>query len=259
MTLLVDIGNSRLKWAHSRRRSIEPGGSIARGGDDLSAQLDEAWGELPAPRRVFVCSVAGDDIDRQLAGWVQAHWQVPIAFVVSGRRACGVVNAYQEPGHLGPDRWAALVAARLSGEGPVCIIDCGTAVTVDLLAEDGRHLGGLIAPGLQLAQRSLTTGTGRIDIGSEPKADGRVSVFARSTRDAVAGGALYQLVAFVDRVYADLHAQYGEALRCLITGGDAAAVIPLLGRAFDHRPQLVFEGMAELVRARCSQRVVTEA
>ena len=259
MTLLVDIGNSRLKWARSKAGKLEAGQSIVHADGDLPAQLDAAWGALGAPRRVLACSVAGEHVDQQLVQWVQAHWQVPMAFVLSGRRACGVVNAYQQPNRLGADRWAALVAARISGKGPACIIDCGTAVTVDLLAEDGRHLGGLIAPGLELAQSSLSAGTGRIGIGSEPKADGRVSVFARSTRDAVAGGSLYQLIAFIDRVCSDLQLQYGDGLRCLITGGDAPAIMPLLGHTLEHRPQLVFEGMAELVRARCSQRAVTEA
>jgi len=259
MTLLVDIGNSRLKWTIAKGGKLEAGQSLVHTDGDLPAQLDAAWGSLGAPRRVLACSVADEQTDQQLAQWVQAHWQVPMSFVVSGRRACGVVNAYQQPNRLGADRWAALVAARVSGKGPACIIDCGTAVTVDLLADDGNHLGGLIVPGLQLAQSSLSAGTGRIGIGSEPKADGRISVFARSTRDAVTGGSLYQLVAFVDRVCSDLRQQYGDDLRCLITGGDAPTILPLLGQMPEHRPQLVFEGMAELARARCSQRAVTEA
>lgn len=258
MILLLDAGNSRLKWGCYTGGELAVGDPVAYGGSGLEANLERALGTMASPTRVLLCSVAAAATQRRLARWLRNRWHAPLAGVVPGRRGCGVRNAYPQPGTLGADRWAALVGARAGGAGAACIVDAGTAVTVDLLTADGVHAGGLIVPGLELARSSLELRTGRI--AATAGADGAVQALqlAHNTRDAVRTGTLYQLVALLDRVVDDLAATASGPLRGLLTGGDAATLLPLLRTPFEHRPHLVLEGLAELARKRCNQQPVPD-
>ena len=258
MILLLDAGNSRLKWGCYAGGELAVGDPVAYAGSGLEANLERALGAIASPTRVLLCSVAAATIQRRLTRWLRNRWHAPLAGVVPGRRGCGVRNAYPQPGTLGADRWAALVGARTGGAGATCIVDAGTAVTVDLLTADGVHAGGLIVPGLELARSSLELRTGRI--AATAGADGAVQVLqlAHNTRDAVRTGSLYQLVALLDRVVDDLAAAASGPLRGLLTGGDAATLLPLLRTPFEHRPHLVLEGLAELARKRCNQQPLPE-
>lgn len=241
MKLVVDAGNSRIRWAEAGSGDLRAhGGETHDGGARLPELLDRAWSPLPRPEAVVVANVAGADFGRRLAGWTADRWGLEPEFVVPGHNAFGVVNAYRTPERLGADRWAALIAARRRFPGAACIVDCGTALTVDVLAASGEHLGGIIVPGVRLMRRALVDGTQGIP--DEP--DGEVSLLARDTRDAVTGGTLYAAVALIDRVVADVADELGPELVPVITGGDAPRVLPLLRNRFRHLPDLVLEGLA---------------
>jgi type III pantothenate kinase len=256
VTLLLDAGNSRVKWAVQRRGGLAAGTPIGYDGAGLEANLEAALGALDPPARVLLCSVLAAPLNRRLTRWLRNRWNAPVAVVVASRRGCGVVSAYPEPGRLGVDRWATLVAAHGDAAGgTTCIVDAGTAVTVDLLAGDGRHLGGLIVPGLVLARAALTERTGRIGpTGTGGSVPEPMLAPASDTDTAVRGGTLYQLVAFLDRMLDDAAVDAEGGVRGLLTGGDAELLGPLLRGRFDHRPHLVLEGLARIATARCNQR-----
>ena len=244
MTLVVDIGNSRLKWAHVQRGSLTDVASVGYTTGDVSDVLEAQWGRLGPPRRVLVASVRGKTVSRVLRNWVSNHWNRDTEFVTASAFACGVQNAYVEPVRLGADRWAAMIAVRQRQEGPSCIVDCGTAVTVDVLDEAGVHLGGLILPGLTMMRRALareTDGIGAV-------VSGRMSLLARNTDDAVTAGTLYALVAAIHRIVAEVTAESGRELNCVITGGDADTVLPFLGGNWVHEPDLVLCGLAVIAQ-----------
>ncbi|HEY5789370.1 MAG TPA: type III pantothenate kinase [Gammaproteobacteria bacterium] len=245
MKLLVDLGNTRLKWATLARGKLQAGEPSVHAGEALGRLLSRAWAGLPAPGAVVVSSVAGARRERQLRDWLRRRWQLEAEFLLPARRACGVVNAYPDPQRLGADRWAALLGARAAGLLPACVVDCGTAVTVDLLDAAGVHQGGLIVPGLRLAPASLTGGTGQIAWSARAEVhEAAAPGFARNTLAALHDGALYQLVALLDRVYADSAARLAAPLHGLLTGGDAPRLLPLLRAGYSHRPDLVLEGLA---------------
>jgi type III pantothenate kinase len=245
--LLVDIGNSRIKWTTVSRGKARP--SIAAARPDAEALADQAaqwWGSLKTPRRILASNVAGPAFAAALIEWCRTHWQVEIEFITAQAQARGIRNAYTVPERLGPDRWAALIAARRRGDGAVCVIDAGTALTLDVLTADGVHQGGLIIPGLTMMRRALLEGTGVILSAATAPERGAVTLLARDTRDGVEGGTLYALVAVIDRVVADVGVELGQAPLCLISGGDAGDLLPLLAGDYHHVPDLVLEGLAIL-------------
>ena len=245
MMLLLDLGNTALKWA-----VLEDGQWLDRGRIEVAelAQpgvFEQAWLCLEPPTRVLLSSVAPPPAVQQISAWCLGTWALSPELVQAGAKAGDVINAYREPGRLGVDRWLAMLAARARTLEPVCVVDCGTAVTVDVLNGQGLHLGGLIVPGLSMMARSLETCT-QVRLDGEP--DSEAPLLARDTVNAVRGGALYAAVAFIDRVVADVEAELGGAMVHLITGGDASTVLPLLRHPFEHAPDLVLEGLAVLAR-----------
>lgn len=210
MRLLVDAGNSRIKWAvadgtmHVLAYADDPGASV----DALLA----AAGNAQSAAVVDVTGAVADALASRIA---------EVSVLRASAEACGVRNGYADPATLGADRWAALIGAFVSGAGACCIIDAGTALTCDLLAADGRHLGGWIAPGPALARAALTSGTR----GVRPLEPGRHgSEPARSTADAVAGGVALAALGFVERAYGIGAHALGTDPALLVTGGDAELV-----------------------------------
>jgi type III pantothenate kinase len=194
MTLLLDIGNTCMKWAFLGANGLENAGSVLRAEKEFKDLAKASWSDCESPERVLVCNVAGPALKKSATLWIKRHWKVVPEFIQPEVETCGVRNAYHEPRKLGADRWAALIGARHLVKGPACVIDCGTAITIDALAADGRHLGGLIIPGLALMAQALINRAPDIHEPSRLNA-GEVALFARDTDNAVTGGALYAAVA----------------------------------------------------------------
>jgi type III pantothenate kinase len=190
-----------------------------------------------------------------LDGWVNQHWQLSVEYVHPAASGFGVTNAYSEPQDLGVDRWLAIIAAYQRAKGAVCVIDCGTALTVDVVDGKGQHLGGLILPGLGMMRDSLLQRAEGIDYEpeNEPFSDDAVpTLLANDTQGAVEAGSLYASIAFIERVVADLEREVGQAMQVLLTGGDAPDIEPLLARELDYSPRLVLEGLALMAGESCA-------
>lgn len=248
MILLLDAGNSRLKWAILRNGAFEHGGSFALDQGGIGELASAAWAEVDRPAAVFVANVAGEGLRRAISSWTKRRWKLIPEYVLATAEAFGVRNAYREPERLGVDRWLALLGARELFSDALCVIDCGTALTIDVLAPDDRHLGGLIIPGMRLMHDALT---GRAEGVRQQIADAsheQVTLLGTDTGSAVAGGCLYAEVAVIDRVLADLQVELRVPLRCVLTGGDAQRISPLLAVRGELQPDLVLRGLARLAR-----------
>lgn len=245
MILLVDAGNTRIKWAELEGNALQSGAAVLRRRveEDMDG-LAGAWAALPAPRRLLVASVAGSEFGERLRILAGRLWGLAPEFIAAQATAFGVTNAYTEPQRLGVDRWLALVAAHRLVHEPVCIVDCGTALTVDVMARDGEHLGGLIIPGLGLMRRALLEKTAGIELAIGGAQTGEVALFAKDTRSGVMGGTLYATVAAIDRIVQDVAEVIGAEPACVLTGGDAGVVRGLLAAEFRHEPELVLKGLA---------------
>lgn len=241
--LLVDVGNTRVKWATSDGRRLATSRSAAYAEWSAEDWRDTLLGECRF-ERVLVASVArGEAVDR-LRMAVRVATGREAEFVASTREAAGVRNAYRDPVQLGVDRWLAVVAAHHDPGGACCVVDVGTAATVDAVRGDGQHLGGFIVPGPDLMVGSLLHGTSDLAVRSASSEPGAAAYFADNTRDAIHRGCRLALASLVDRSVADLGRLLGTLPHLLLTGGAAGEIQPHLRSSFTLDPDLVLRGLA---------------
>jgi type III pantothenate kinase len=234
--VLLDAGNSRLKWALLDNERWLAQGHCAY------ADLAALKSLLCAGDRGYVASVAPDACEEVLRALfmdaeLEAVWLRPAAI------AGGVRNGYADPSSLGVDRWMALIGARRRTDDAVLVVSAGTAMTVDALSAAGEFLGGVIVPGAGLMRQALQTGTARV-----PATSGRWQAFPRRTADAVESGIVAALCGAIRQQHAALAAVTGAAPRCLLTGGDAPRLAAHLDLDFELAPALVLEGIEYVTR-----------
>jgi len=239
MSLVVDIGNSRLKWSFVDNGPWQAGRSVSLQ-DDLGALLDQIWRDTPTPETVLVSNVSGFRVANSVRHWTISNWGVEPGFFQSGAYYKTLTNEYKNPAQLGCDRWAAVIGARSLVAGDVCIVDCGTAVTVDALTGSDRFLGGIIFPGVKLIRDSLLSGTSDItEHSAEPQ-----KVPGRTTAEGVTLGSLFGVAGGVDRILHEMKGLLDEP-QLYITGGSARFLLPLLNHTLKYEPDLVLIGLAK--------------
>ena len=241
MNLLIDLGNSRLKWAQQGPGLWHTDAALLDKAE-IVPLLDNVWGGIVAPQKVVVCSVSDPQRLHALEQWAQTRWSVQPWIVRTQAEQLGVKNLYRQPQQLGADRWAALIGARGLTSDAVCVVDCGTAVTVDALSASGEFLGGAVFPGLRLLRESLVRGTAGIPAAAGNAAD----CLARSTADGVAAGTLYGLAGAVERLADEYRRALGEGMQLLLTGGDAPDLATHLRVPHTPVPDLVLKGLARI-------------
>jgi len=237
--LAIDAGNTRIKWG------VHDGTAWTRLGSLASAEsprLADAWAGLPPVARAVACSVAGDGVFRDVALACEARG-APLLAVEPVARQLGVVNGYRDPGRLGADRWAALIAAHAVGEGHKLVANAGTALTIDALAADGRFVGGLIVAGPALMRRALSGGTARLPLG-----EGAFEEFPTSTAAAIASGALQACVGALQRMRHAMTERGMPPAHVLLSGGAAGELAPLLPMPFTMHENLVLDGLLLIAR-----------
>lgn len=241
LALLVDLGNTRLKWAIYDGATLQASSVLPHRNHNFQEVLVQAWSTIPRPHRVVVASVTELQRCQQLAAWVQAHWSVETEFIVSPAQGHGVKNSYDEPTQLGCDRWAAMVAAYHLTHSAVCVVDCGSAVTVDVVDANGQHLGGLILPGVQAMQAALTRHT---TLASIHFTDSFVSLLGKSTEEGIRCGITRAISSLVQQTLSELTVSDKLYARCILTGGDAALVASALSIPYEIDRDLVLKGLA---------------
>lgn len=250
MTVLVDIGNTRVKWARLGPDGVPGEQSAAKyAGWSVRDWQDALFGNAPVGS-VLAASVAEDSVDACLVAAAHRAGNAGVRFVASTREAAGVLNGYADPSLLGVDRWVAVIGAYARVRGACVVADVGTAATIDVVTAAGRHRGGYIVPGPALMVASLLRSTS--DLGTRHAASGdslAVAGFADNTRDAMERGCRVALGALVDRCVTDAADAGGGAPRLLVTGGAAQGVLPYLRSPAEHLPDLVLRGLAEIARA----------
>ncbi|HJT97235.1 MAG TPA: type III pantothenate kinase [Rhodanobacteraceae bacterium] len=238
MNLLVDLGNTRLKWALADSRGIESRGALAPYGADIARALEREWMSVPAIERMLVASVAPLALDVDLETFARQRFGIAAEFLRSPAAALGIRSAYAEPARFGIDRFLGLAALHAAEARAQVLVGVGTAMTLDALDADGTHLGGWILPSPALMQDAVLARTARVGV-----AEGTLVDFADNTADALTSGSLHAASGAVERFCANAARRFRAWPAVVVTGGGATALAPLLPGA-EHRDDLVLEGLA---------------
>lgn len=233
MKLLIDAGNTRVKWALWDGLQLVQQAALAHA--DVHT-LAEQWSALPVDA-VLAASVARAEIRTA----IEAAAPLPVQWQKAQPAASGVRNHYREVAEQGADRWLAVLGARQLCQGDVVVASAGTALTVEALTAEGDYLGGLILPGYRLMLASLARNTANLD-----RAAGVVCDFPQGTEDALASGAVDALCGAIQRMQQRLAAQTGRSPALLLSGGDAALLCPHLPPETRMVDNLVIYGLANV-------------
>ena len=239
MILLLDIGNTRIKWARLTHGRLGSQQAHVHVEEDLGPVLERVL-DGPAPERVFASNVAGPLMAAALREVCEERYGKRPEFLIPGPVTAGVTNGYKDPARLGADRWAAVIGAYRRHGGPACVIDAGTAITVDGVDGKGRHLGGLIAPGPQTMRRALAGSTASL----RDDGEGEFTLLARETRSAIGSGGWHTAAGFLERMHLLVGRELGPKTRFLLTGGDAERLSELVPDRYILAPDLVLQGLA---------------
>lgn len=241
MTLLFDIGNSRIKWQESGHFSESPHG-FSYNLKELDSQLDRHLKLCNEPQQdVAIVSVAGDAINSHIESWIADRWQVGVHFLRSESKWQTLRNGYANAELLGADRWYALIGAVSRYSSPLLVCDIGSAVTIDIVDQTGTHLGGYITPGIDMMIRSLNSDT-NIDINFE-RLGREVGSIPNNTYSAIGEGCVWSIASLIDSINDKLDLE----TTTILTGGDAEVISALLncGAIIDNN--LIFHGIERVI------------
>lgn len=243
MLLLIDAGNTRVKWAVASDTSTVAGGWLVSGlvTHADTATLAAAWRAWKLTR-ALISNVAGLKMREALLQAVHgAHEAVDIEWFASSASAAGIRNAYRNPQQLGCDRFASVIGARsLYPDRALIVATCGTATTVDAVDSQGVFTGGMILPGLGLMASSLALNTAQLpQVGEQIDI---VTPFADNTHDAIVSGCVAAQTGAIEHAVGALKKRHG-AVQCILSGGAAGMIAPHLSIPCEHIDNLVLLGL----------------
>jgi type III pantothenate kinase len=247
-TLLVDIGNTRVKWATLRdgRQGRMRAAAHENSGLALRALVRSAPREV---NRVVVVSVVDEALSHVLDTAARRRFGVMPEYVRSTQRAHGVTNSYRDTWRLGADRWVSAIGAHALASGRTAVIaNVGTALTIDAVSASGRHRGGAIVPGPATMVSSLLTGTHGIRRRASGDRAGSRSLFSTDTASALAAGSMFAAAAFIDRAFVEAQRELKGRPLLILTGGAAPALRRYLKSPARFVPDLVLRGLAEFAK-----------
>ncbi|WP_263081711.1 type III pantothenate kinase [Endozoicomonas sp. Mp262] len=233
--LELDAGNTRLKWRVLRDGRVADAGYLINS-DSWRVQLPVLLERLGTIDFARASVVSGSRRKELLASIISEGLGVDIKFASPVKRWKTLEVSYQEPGKLGVDRWLAMLAAHHEGGARVkLVVDCGTALTLDVVDARGRHLGGYIVPGLDMMKKSLQLNTAHLMLYEDPVA---TIAPGRATRDCINQGILSMAVSLINT-----QAKMYPGALVFLAGGDAGQVESYIESEKIFCPDLVMDGL----------------
>ena len=241
MNLLIDFGNSRCKWANLDNNALLEVNAYIYHSEDSIDRACEVVEQIcfDSIQQIHIVSVLGDAFEKEFNSQVNKLSGIDIIFHTSQSNGFGVVLTYANPLNYGADRYAALIAAHNKAAGGKIIIDCGTATTIDVIDANGKHLGGLIIPGVGLMCSALANKASGIAM---PKQANPISLFNEDTADAVYSGSVLVLNHGVRGIIQEIMGNINQQVTVYVTGGESN-MITLTDIDYVACPNLVLEGL----------------
>ncbi len=235
----IDVGNTRIKWRLLVNGSVGREGAFSH--DDMAVEQLSNSISAKAIHRVRVASVVKAEVLSSLVEICRKLWGVKPEVAEVRQQCAGVEQGYKDLSRLGVDRWLGVLAAYNKYSKACLVVSCGTAVTIDFVNADGRHLGGYIVPGLNLMRQALFGGTNAVKVESFSVCDSLEP--GRDTQSAVNNGLLLMLLSVIRQSSEQLSAKGGD-FQIVLCGGDGKTVSEYLELEHVCQPALVLDGLA---------------
>jgi type III pantothenate kinase len=244
MILVIDVGNTRLKWAWLTSTGLSDQQAVVHRDAKPGIWTTALFESGQKPQRVLVSNVAGPVMAKNLTRLTKKVFRVNPEFVTAAQKFQGLTNGYLDPSLLGADRWLALIGAWTKVHSALCVVDAGTAVKVDSVDANGQHLGGLIAPGIHMMREALMNKTSDIAKAVSNSTPSLAGVLANNTIGAVSRGAVFALAGMADRAAEVVEQSTRARPKLFITGGDAGMITGSMRSQGEIVPDLVLQGLA---------------
>jgi type III pantothenate kinase len=256
MILLVDAGNSRLKWAYystgTRSKQFAEDYCQYKADILLPLLLKKKLSNIDdSISKLILVSVLGNNFSQKIKYACQIL-KIELQIIRSQAQAYGVKNSYIEPQRLGADRSVGMIAAHhLRPERHCIIVSCGTAVTIDAITVEGVHMGGLILPGLSQFSEQLIKKSALLSIQGATK----TTLFANNTADALASGRVYGLVEAINGISSRMKIELLKIndlmekpdimypVQIILCGGDAKLLHPYLNESTQREDDWLMQGL----------------
>ncbi len=234
MNLLIEIGNTQLKWAVSKGEKIVASFSQPLVENLCFSVLNQYVSNMD---NIFVANVAGEQVAEKLQDWAIGNHLSSLNFIYTEKKHKDLINGYSDPSQLGVDRWLGLIGAWGRTATDFIVIDAGTAITVDYVLQGGQHQGGYIFPGFDLMKESLVQQTEACVLGTVDWL-GMTMERGKDTSQGMVGGIMSLVVTFINSINTD-----GSQSEIFLTGGNASIIQKYCSQDCHVVPNLVFEGM----------------
>jgi type III pantothenate kinase len=244
MILVIDVGNTRLKWAWLTSTGLSDQQAVVHRDAKPALWTAALFNGDQKPERILVSNVAGETMAKNLAKLAKKFYGVKIEFITAKPQFLELTNGYADPSLLGADRWLAVIGAWTKARTALCVVDAGTAVKVDSVDANGQHLGGLIVPGIHMMREALLKRTSDIARAVEQSTPSMAGVLANNTIGAVSRGAVFALAGMADRAAEIIEQSTGVKPQLFITGGDAGMITGTMRARGEIVPDLVLQGLA---------------
>ena len=246
--LLMDIGNTRIKWGVLENRSLSGIESLLTP-HSRDFDFKPLFMCLPSDVKSIVAScVLSKETQIKLAESFSDNFELVVEFIEPKNRFSGLTNGYTNPSKLGADRWAAMIGAHNEFGGNILVVDIGTAITIDYINSEGVHKGGQILPGLKSFFNILDQSTGSINtkINISDAATKDIKKWGKNTEDAIISGAMSAISSTINDAVFSFNMQ-GSRPSVILTGGDAIYFKDVFDYSLSYRPNLVLEGLARIL------------
>lgn len=240
MKLFVDIGNSKIKFVQFDDENFGTVSSVKYDKSSVKNTISGPMSSLSSPVKVICINVAGERVSQQFTDLCREFWGLAPEYIVVSKSVSGVTNGYKDINQLGVDRWMAIVAAWNLVQDNVMVVDFGSALTIDLVNNQGIHQGGYLIPGDYLMTKSLLDNT---EITPENGSDKFEFHPGTSTHECIINGTGRAIIGLIMDIYQSINASQQTHFQCVITGGGAVKILDHLPIPFDYQPMLVFNGM----------------
>jgi type III pantothenate kinase len=246
MLLAVDVGNTQTVLGLFEGEELVEHWRLAteaeRTGDELAALFVNL---LELRGRTFE-DVSGMSVSSTVPLLVRAyhdlaerHIEAPLLVLGPGTRT-GIPILYDDPREVGPDRIANAVAARERYGAPCIVVDFGTSTNFDAVSAEGKYVGGVLAPGIEISMDALFARAARLTKVDfvEPE-----TVIGKTTTASLQSGLVYGFAGQVDGIVERMRSELGDSAPAIATGGLAELIAPHTKTIEKVDPLLTLDGL----------------